>query len=237
MFYYYDPTYILIIVGAVICLAAQAKVKSTYSKYSRVRNARGLTGRDVAEKILRDSGLYDVQINHISGEMTDYYDPRSKKVCLSDSTYNSSSVAALGIAAHECGHAIQHQQGFGFLKFRNSMVPVVQFGSTMCWPLIIVGFIFNGKNSWMILMLGVILFSFSVLFQLVTLPVEFNASSRALRILGNSNMMAENELRGTKKVLTAAALTYVASCAAVVLQMIRLLLIVGVRGGGRRDRD
>lgn len=236
-YYYYDPTYILIIIGALICLAAQAKVKSTYSAYSKVRNARGFTGRDAAEKILRDSGLYDVQIKHISGEMTDYYDPRSRRVCLSDSTYNSTSVAALGIAAHECGHAIQHQQGFGFLKFRNSMVPVVQFGSTMCWPLIIVGFIFNGKNSWMILMLGVILFSFSVLFQIVTLPVEFNASSRALRILRDSNMMAENELRGTKKVLSAAALTYVASCAAVVLQMIRLLLIIGVRGGGRRGED
>lgn len=234
-YYYYDPTYILIIIGAVICLAAQAKVKSTYAAYSKVRNARGFTGRDAAEKILRDSGLYDVQIHHISGEMTDYYDPRSKRVCLSDSTYNSTSVAALGIAAHECGHAIQHQQGFGFLKFRNSMVPVVNFGSTMCWPLIIIGFIFNGKNSWMFLTAGVLLFSLSVLFQLVTLPVEFNASSRALRILRDSNMMADKELKGTKKVLQAAALTYVASCAAAVLQVIRLILITGIRGGGRRD--
>lgn len=236
-YYYYDPTYILIIIGAVICLAAQAKVKSTYNKYSRVRNARGLTGRDAAEKILRDAGLYDIEIRHIGGEMSDYYDPKNRRVCLSDSTYNSTSVAALGIAAHECGHAIQHQQGYSILQFRNSMVPVVNFSSAICWPLIIIGLIFTGKSSGTFLLAGVILFSVSVLFQLVTLPVEFNASSRALRILGDSGMMAETELKGTKKVLQAAALTYVASCAAIILQLIRLLLIIGVRGGGRSDRN
>lgn len=233
-FYYYDPTYILIIVGAVICLAAQAKVKSTYARYSKVRNMRGMTGREAAEKILHDAGIYDVQVQHISGQMTDYYEPRSRKVCLSDGTYNSTSVAALGIAAHECGHAMQHHQGYAFLELRSALVPVVNFGSAACWPLIFVGFVFNGKSSWMFLMAGIILFAFSVLFQLVTLPVEFNASSRAIRVLRDTGMLGEEEVHGTKKVLQAAALTYVASVAAVVLQLLRLILIAGTKGG-RRD--
>lgn len=233
-YYYYDPTYILIIAGALICLAAQAKVKTTYARYSKVRNMRGMTGKEAAEKILRDAGIYDVQVRHISGEMTDYYEPRSKKVCLSDGTYNSTSVAALGIAAHECGHAIQHHQGYAFLAIRSALVPVVNFGAAACWPLIFVGFVFNGKNSWAFLTAGILLFAFSVLFQVVTLPVEFNASSRAIRILRDTGMLGDDEVRATKKVLTAAALTYVANVAAVILQLVRLILIAGTRGN-RRD--
>jgi hypothetical protein len=229
----YDSTYILVIIGALICLAAQAKVKNTYARYSKVRNMRAMTGREAAEKILHDAGIYDVSVQHISGEMTDYYDPKNRKVCLSDGTYNSTSVAAMGIAAHECGHAIQHHKGYAFLSIRSALVPVVNFTSAISWPLILIGFLFNGRSSYMFLSAGILLFAFSVLFQIVTLPVEFNASSRAIHILRDTRMLGEDEVQGTKKVLQAAALTYVASVAAVILQLLRLILIANNRGGRR----
>ncbi len=224
-----DRTYLLVVIGVVICLAASAKMKSTFNKYSKVRSRSGLTGREAAERVLRGAGIYDVRVEHVAGNLTDHYDPRDKVLRLSDATYNSASVAAVGVAAHECGHAIQHAKGYAPLKIRGSLVPVANLGSTLAWPLILLGLLFNGQSSVMFLNLGILLFSLAVLFQLVTLPVEFNASARAVRILGDTGMLYPDELQDTKKVLTAAALTYVAGAAASVLQLLRIVLIAGNR--------
>ena len=224
-----DRTYLLVVIGVVICLAASAKMKSTFNKYSKVRSRSGLTGREAAERVLRGAEIYDVRVEHVAGNLTDHYDPRDKVLRLSDATYNSASVAAVGVAAHECGHAIQHAKGYAPLKIRGSLVPVANLGSTLAWPLILLGLVFNGQSSVMFLNLGILLFSLAVLFQLVTLPVEFNASARAVRILGDTGMLYPDELQDTKKVLTAAALTYVAGAAASVLQLLRIVLIAGNR--------
>ncbi|MFI3207786.1 MAG: zinc metallopeptidase [Eubacteriales bacterium] len=229
--FYYDSTYILVIIGAVICLAASARVKSTFAKYSKVRSARGITGKETAERILRSQGLNDVIVSHVSGDLTDHYDPRTKTVNLSDATYNQTSVAAVGVAAHECGHAIQHARAYAPLTFRTALVPVANFGSMAAWPLIIIGLFIGGSTSLTLINLGILAFSLSVLFQLVTLPVEFNASSRAVRILGDTGILGLDEMSGTKAVLRAAALTYVASAAASILQLLRLILI----SNNRRD--
>ena len=229
---YFDPTYILVLIGVVICLIASAKMNSTFSRYSRVRNHSGMTGRDAAEQILHREGLYDVRIEHISGNLTDHYDPRTKTLRLSDATYNSTSVAALGVAAHECGHAIQHAKGYAPLQIRGALVPVANFGSMAAWPLIIIGLFMNGNTASLLINLGILLFSAAVLFQIVTLPVEFNASSRAIRILETSGMLYPEELSQTKAVLRAAAMTYVASAASMILQLLRLVLLFG---GRRRD--
>lgn len=226
---YFDPTYILVLIGVVICMLASAKMNSTFSRYSRVRNHSGMTGRDAAEQILHREGLYDVRIEHISGNLTDHYDPRTKTLRLSDATYNSTSVAALGVAAHECGHAVQHATGYLPLKLRSSLVPVANFGSTIAWPLIIFGLFISGRSSVMLINLGILAFSLAVLFQIVTLPVEFDASHRALKILGNTGLLYESEVRDTRKVLTAAALTYVAGAASAILQLLRILLLTGNR--------
>ena len=212
MYYGYgiDPTYFLVLIGVVICLLASAKMKSTFKKYSRVRNHSGMTGREAAERILNRAGIYDVRVEHIAGDLTDHYDPRSKVLRLSDATYNSTSVAALGVAAHECGHAIQHNTGYLPLQIRGALVPVVNLGSTIAWPLILIGLFFSSRSSILFLNLGILAFSLAVLFQIVTLPVEFNASSRAVHILGGSGILYEDEVNATKKVLFAAALTYVA---------------------------
>lgn len=225
MFYRFDPTYILVIVGAVLCLLAQNNVTSTYSRYSRVVSRTGLTGAMAAERILRSNGIYDVRVEHIRGNLTDHYDPSHKVLRLSDSVYGSSSVAAIGVAAHECGHAIQHQTGYVPLKIRASLVPVANLGSTLCWPLIVLGLFF----SYTFVQAGIIMFCAVVLFQVVTLPVEFNASSRALRILEDSGMLYQDEVSSTRKVLRAAALTYVASVASSILQLLRLILLFGNR--------
>ena len=180
--------------------------------------------------LLHREGLYDVRIEHISGNLTDHYDPRTKTLRLSDATYNSTSVAALGVAAHECGHAVQHATGYVPLKLRSSLVPVANFGSSIAWPLIILGFFFNSSTtSSLFINLGILAFSLAVLFQIVTLPVEFDASHRALKILGNTGMLYEDEVRDTRKVLTAAALTYVAGAASAILQLLRILLLTGNR--------
>ena len=226
---YFDPTYVLVLLGVVICMVASAKMNSTFNKYSRIRNHSGMTGRDAAEQILHREGLYDVRIEHISGNLTDHYDPRTKVVRLSDATYNSTSVAALRVAAHECGHAVQHATGYVPLKIRGSLVPVANFGSSIAWPLIILGLFFNGRSSAMFINFGILAFSLAVLFQIVTLPVEFNASNRALKILGNSGMLYESEVKDTRKVLTAAALTYVAGAASAILQLLRILLLTNNR--------
>lgn len=221
----YDSTYILVIIGAVICLAASARVKSTFQKYAKVRSARGITGQEAAERILRSQGLNDVLVRHVSGELTDHYDPRTKTVNLSDATYAKTSVAAVGVAAHECGHAIQHSRAYVPLTIRTALVPIANFGSMAAWPLIIIGIIIGGSASTLLLNLGILAFTLAVLFQLVTLPVEFNASSRAVKILGDSGILGMDELSGTKAVLRAAALTYVASAAASILQLLRLVMI------------
>lgn len=226
---YFDPTYVLVLLGVVICMVASAKMNSTFNKYSRIRNHSGMTGRDAAEQILHREGLYDARIEHISGNLTDHYDPKTKVVRLSDATYNSTSVAALGVAAHECGHAVQHATGYAPLRIRSSLVPVANFGSTIAWPLIILGLFFNSRSSAMFINLGILAFSLAVLFQIVTLPVEFNASSRALKILGNSGLLYESEVKDTRKVLTAAALTYVAGAASAILQLLRIILLTNNR--------
>ena len=230
MFYgFYDPTYILVVIGLAICLLASAKMRSTFNRYSRVRNHSGITGRDAAEQILRRAGIYDVRVEHIGGNLTDHYDPRSKVLRLSDATYGSTSVAALGVAAHECGHAIQHDTGYVPLQVRSALVPAVNFGSSIAWILIAIGLIFNSRSSILFLNLGILAFSLAVIFQLVTLPVEFNASSRAIHILGGSGMLYEDEVNATKKVLFAAALTYVAGAISSILQLLRIIMIANNR--------
>ena len=227
---YWDPTYILVIIGVIISLWASAKVKTTYSKYSRVRSMSGLTGAQAAERILHSAGLYDVRIEHISGDLTDHYDPKNRVLRLSDTVYGSASVAAVGVAAHECGHAVQDQKDYAPLRIRNSLVPVANFGTMAAWPIIIIGLIFGSRHS--LVTLGILLFSLGVLFQLVTLPVEFDASSRAIQILGNTGILYGDEIRQTRKVLNAAAMTYVAAAAASILSLLRLILLFG-----GRDRD
>lgn len=228
---FYDPTYILVMIGVVICLLASAKMNSTFSKYSRVRSHSGMTGKEAAEALLHREGIYDVRVEYVAGNLTDHYDPRSKVLRLSDATYQQTSVATIGVAAHECGHAIQHARGYAPLSIRSALVPVANFGSSIAWPLIIIGLIMNSQTSQLFLNLGVIAFSMAVLFQIVTLPVEFNASRRALKILGNTGMLYPDEVRETRKVLTAAALTYVAGAASAILQLLRLIMI----SNSRRD--
>lgn len=227
--YYFDPTYILVIIGVIICAIASINVNSTFKRYSKVRSVSGMTGREVAEKILQINGIYDVRVEHITGNLTDHYDPRDKVLRLSDSVYNSQSVAAIGVAAHECGHAVQDQVNYAPLDIRGAMVPAVNFSSKLAWPLILIGLIFNSSMSYYIIMAGVVLFSLAVLFQIVTLPVEFNASHRALAILENNSVLEDSELKGVRKVLGAAALTYVASALSAILQLLRLLLLANRR--------
>ena len=228
---YYDPTYILIIIGMLLSMIASSRVKTTYAKYNRVRNHAGVTGQMAAQQILRQAGIYDVQVQRVSGELTDHYDPRNKVLRLSDATYGSTSVAALGVAAHECGHAIQHATNYLPLSIRGALVPVENFGAQISWPLILIGLFMRGDMSAFLINAGIILFIFAVAFQIVTLPVEFNASSRALRILQGSGLLYEEEVGQARKVLGAAALTYVAGAASAILQLLRLLILTR----GRRD--
>ncbi len=222
---FYDPTYFLILLGVIITLVAQVKLKSTFTKYSNVHNAKGITGKEAAERILRSQGLRDVSVRHVNGNLSDHYDPRNKTVNLSDATYNQTSVAALGVAAHECGHAIQHHKNYVPLKIRTAILPVARLGSMAAVPLIILGLFFTGNTSEIIIQIGIIAFLASVIFQIITLPVEFNASKRAIKILGGSGILSESEVAPAKSVLNAAALTYVAAVAASLLQLFRLLLL------------
>jgi len=234
-YYYYgmDWTYILVVIGAVICLIASSSVKSTYKKYSRMLASSNMTGKDVAQAILHAEGMYDVTVRHVNGELTDHFDPRSKTVNLSDIVYDSSSVAAIGVAAHECGHAMQHNEDYFPLRLRSALVPVANFGSKLGIPIILVGAIFSAVNF--LIPVGVILFSAGVAFQLVTLPVEFDASRRALETIERMGIVrAGAELDGAKKVLKSAAMTYVASAAAAILTLLRLIILFGGRGR-RRD--
>lgn len=231
-YYYWDPTYILVVIGAVICMIASARVKGTFNKYSQLRSMSGMNGAQVAQRVLQAAGIYDVQVRHVSGSLMDHYDPRTKTVNLSDPVYNATSVAALGVAAHECGHAIQHAKSYAPLSIRSALVPIANFGSMLAWPVILIGLLFNTRSSGLIIDIGILLFSAAVLFQLVTLPVEFDASRRALVMLRTQGILADDELRYTRRVLKSAALTYVASAAAAILQLLRIILITN---GRRRD--
>lgn len=231
-YYYWDPTYILVVIGAVICMIASARVKGTFNKYSQLRSMSGMNGAQAAQRVLQAAGIYDVQVRHVSGSLTDHYDPRTKTVNLSDPVYNATSVAALGVAAHECGHAIQHAKSYAPLSIRSALVPIANFGSMLAWPVILIGLLFNTRSSGLIIDIGILLFSAAVLFQLVTLPVEFDASRRALVMLRTQGILADDELRYTRRVLKSAALTYVASAAVAILQLLRIILITN---GRRRD--
>lgn len=226
-FYGIDPLYIILVLPAIVLsLIAQVKVTSTFSKYNKVRNFRGITGADVARRILDRNGLQSVIIEKTPGNLTDHYDPKSRILRLSDSVFASTSVAALGVAAHECGHAIQHAQGYVPLKMRHAVYPVVRFSSVLAVPLIIIGLVMSTLGM---TYAGIILFSAVVVFQLITLPVEFNASRRALSVLASENYLYEDELKGAKKVLTAAAMTYVASAITSLMQLLRFVLLANSR--------
>lgn len=219
---YFDWTYILVLIGAAISALASLNVNRTFNKYSNSSNARGLTGQQTAAAILRAAGITDVSIAQVAGNLTDHYAPGEKTLRLSESVFGSASVAAVGVAAHECGHAIQHQTGYWPLRLRSVSVPVANFGSWLSWPVVLAGLIFGLPR---LAQVGVVLFTFVVLFQLITLPVEFDASRRAMRVLESENVLTAEELDGAKKVLTAAALTYVAALFSAILQLLRLIMI------------
>ncbi|MCI8511200.1 MAG: zinc metallopeptidase [Lachnospiraceae bacterium] len=229
--YYFDPTMILLLIGMVLSLWAQSRVNSTFQKFSRVHSRTGMTGAEAARRLLNSQGIYDVTVQPIAGNLTDHYDPRTKTVNLSQSVFNATSVAAIGVAAHECGHAMQHNESYAPLSIRSSLVPVANLGSRMSWPIILLGVVIGGLGSPLV-QIGILLFSLAVLFQLVTLPVEFNASARAVRLLDSQGILVGDEVSGTRKVLSAAALTYVAAAASTVLQLLRLVILFG-----GRDRD
>ena len=226
MFFYYDATYLLVLAGVILCVIASANVNQTSKKYSTVGNARHMTAEQAARTILDRAGISQVKIERVGGNLTDHYDPRSKVLRLSETVYGSESVAAIGVAAHECGHAIQDDVGYVPIKIRGAIVPVVSLGSALCWPLFLIGLLMGAPG---LVNAGIILFSLVVAFQLVTLPVEFNASGRALRILDGAGILEGNELQGAGKVLRAAALTYVASALSSILQLLRLVLLSGRR--------
>lgn len=230
-YYGFDWTYILVLIGAILSMIASAKVNTTFNKYQRVRSMTGMTGAEAAQRILHQNGIYDVAVEHISGDLTDHYDPKNKVLRLSDATYSSTSVAAIGVAAHECGHALQHNDEYLPLKLRSAIVPAANFGSRLGIPIILLGVILG--SNYALIQIGIWVFSLAVLFQLVTLPVEFNASSRAVGMVERYGILSGDELRHTKKVLSAAALTYVAAAAASILQLLRLVLLFG----GRRRND
>lgn len=230
-YYYYDWTYLLVVLAGIITLIAQAKVKGTFQKYSRIRSRSGLTGEDTARKMLQYAGIFDVTIERVSGQLSDHYDSTKKVLRLSESTYDSDSVAAIGVAAHECGHAIQHFENYTPLNIRRILVPAANIGSYLGVPIIILGFLLDWNQT--LIQIGIVVFSMAVLFQLVTLPVEFNASRRAVKLVEQYGILAQDEVPACKKVLSAAALTYVAAAAASVLQLIRFVVL----SGGNRRRD
>ena len=231
-FYYgLDWTYILVLIGAVLSLIASARVNSTFNRFSKMHSASGMTGAEAAQRILQQNGIYDVAVEHVRGNLTDHYDPKNKVLRLSDATYSSNSVAAVGVAAHECGHALQHNAGYLPLRNRSAIVPAANIGSKLGIPIILLG-VLLGSNYFLI-ELGIWVFSLAVLFQIVTLPVEFNASNRAMAMMERYGILSGDELRSTRKVLSAAAMTYVAAAASSILQLLRLVILFG--GGRRRD--
>lgn len=224
--YYFDPTYVLVIIAFLLTLFASMGVKSTFSKYNDVRSSRGITAASAARQILDANGLQNIRIEHVSGDLTDHYSPNENVIRLSDSTYNSTSVAAIGVAAHECGHAVQHQVGYVPIKIRNGIVPIVNVCNMLSMPIFIIGLILGlGRLA----MVGAILFGAVLVFQLVTLPTEINASRRAMKTLESMYLLEGDELTGARKTLTAAAMTYVAAVASMALQFLRLVLLANRR--------
>ena len=225
--FFYDWTYILLIPALILSMWAQFRVSSTFSRFSKVRASSGMTATQMAEQLLHAEGVYDVSVERTRGNLTDHYDPKNMVLRLSDSTANSTSVAALGVAAHEAGHVLQHRDGYAPLMLRTAAVPVVNIGSNLSWPLFVAGLIFSWEP---LLYAGIALFALAVLFAIITLPVEFNASKRALAALeANGYLQPGEEMRGAKKVLSAAAMTYVASAFMAIMQLLRLLAIAGSR--------
>lgn len=230
IFWGYNTSYLgLFFIVMIFSMVAQFRVNSTFQKYAKVANSRGLTGADVARQMLESAGIRDVRVERIAGNLTDHYDPSHKILRLSEAVYGSQSVAALGVAAHETGHAIQHAEHYSFLWARSAMVPCTNLGSRLSIPLVIIGLLINSGWSYYLMIAGIVLFSFTVLFTLVTLPVEFDASRRALHMLEGQNYLYDSELSGAKKVLTAAAMTYVAAAATAIVNLLRLLSLVSSR--------
>ena len=225
--FFYDWTYILLIPALILSMWAQFRVSSTFSRFSKVRASSGMTATQMAEQLLHAEGVYDVSVERTRGDLTDHYDPKNMVLRLSDSTANSTSVAALGVAAHEAGHVLQHRDGYAPLMLRTAAVPVVNIGSNLSWPLFLVGIIVSWEP---LVYAGIALFALAVLFAIITLPVEFNASKRALAALeANGYLQPGEEMRGARKVLSAAAMTYVASAFMAIMQLLRLLAIAGAR--------
>lgn len=232
--FYFDPLYLIIVGPAIIfAMIAGAKVNSTFKKYAAYHSRRGITGADAARRVLDANGLYHVAIEHISGNLSDHYDPKANVIRLSDSTYNNTSPAAIGVAAHEAGHAVQHAVGYTPIKIRSAIIPITNIGAHLSWPLIFVGILLSSYGAEFITLAyaGVLCFAFSTLFQLVTLPTEFNASRRALEAVESCGILYPDEIKQTKKVLTAAAMTYVAALAVSLANLLRLLMVVN-----RNDR-
>ncbi len=230
-FYYYDYTYFVFIVPAlIVTMIAQFRVKSTFQKYSRISTAKNMTGAQAAESVAQFGGALGVQVRHISGNLTDNFDPRNNTISLSDNVYGATTIAAVGVAAHEAGHAVQHAKGYMPNKIRSILVPVTNIGSRLAMPLVIIGLILPVQYDFVVT-IGIALYSLAVLFQLVTLPVEFNASFRAIRALDEAGILYPDELEGAKKVLTAAAMTYLAASFTAIMSLLRLLMIAGSRRG------
>lgn len=225
-FYGFDWTYLVFIVPCVIItLICQINVKSTFSKYSKVRNSRNMTGAQAAEYVLRQNGVNGVRIEHVAGNLSDHFDPRTNVIRLSDSVYNSTSVAAVGVACHEAGHAVQHAENYLPNKIRAIILPLANIGSNLSWILILLGFLFSAKVGFIFLYIGIILFSLSVLFTIATLPVEFNASKRALECIKDGDLLYGDEYKGAKRTLQAAAMTYVAAALTAIMQLLRLIVL------------
>ncbi|MCF1684038.1 zinc metallopeptidase [Tetragenococcus halophilus] len=231
MGFFFDPTFILVIIGMIISMIASSYVNRTFERYDAVNSTHQVTGTDAARYILRNQNIDDVGVQQISGNLTDNYNSGNKTLSLSQATAQSTSVAAIGVAAHECGHAVQDAQGYFPLRLRTAIVPIANFGTNLSIPLLIVGILISGSSGQMIINIGLLAFSLAFIFQLVTLPVEFNASRRALQILSEGGLLTNEEVPQARKVLTAAALTYVAAAVSVLLQLLRLFLLFG---GGRR---
>lgn len=237
-----DGTYILVIIGALISMIASASVKSSFNKYAKIANSRGISGAEAARRILKAAGCYDVEVVPTSGSLTDNYNPGTKRLNLSEPVYGSVSISAVGVAAHECGHAMQHNEGYFPLKLRSLIVPIANFGSKLGIPMILIGLFISYMGQRVegnsigefIVTLGIILFSFGMIFQIITLPVEFNASRRAIAVISEMDLLGNDELSGAKKVLKSAAMTYVAAAASSILSLLRIILIFG--GGGKKRR-
>ena len=227
---FFDSYYWILVVPAMIfAMVAQSRVSSTFQRYSRQRTRSGITGAEAAALVLRQNGVYDVKIEQVRGNLTDHYDPQENVISLSDSVYHANTVAAVGVAAHEAGHAVQYAQGYHAIRVRTAILPVTRIGSQLAWPLLFIGLLFNFES---LFVAGILFFLLATLFQVVTLPVEYNASSRAVAAISGSGCLSQDEVPGARKVLNAAALTYVAALAVSLAQLLRLLLLFG---GSRRD--